>query len=55
MTKDAINPFMEYLERFNPEWQACFAINIAKNPQKQAVAFGSTKFTEWVAKNEDLL
>ena len=55
MTKDAIDNFMVYLERFEAEWQACFAINIAKNPQKQAIAFSSTKFTEWVAKNEDLL
>ena len=55
MTKEAINPFMEYLERFSPEWQACFAINIAKTPSKQAIAFSSGKFADWVQKNEDLL
>jgi hypothetical protein len=55
MTKDAITPFMEYLERFNAEWQACFAINIAKNPSKQSIAFSSGKFADWVQKNEDLL
>jgi len=55
MTKETITPFMDYLERFEPEWQACFAINIAKNPQKQAVAFSSSRFADWVQRNEDLL
>ena len=55
MTKDAITPFMQYLERFAPEWQACFAINIAKSPTKQSIAFSSSKFADWVQKNEDLL
>lgn len=55
MTKDAITPFMQYLERFEPEWQACFAINIAKTPSKQSIAFSSSKFADWVQKNEDLL
>ena len=53
--KTTIDTFMTYLERFESEWQACFAINIAKSPSKQAIAFSSRKFTEWVAKNEDLL
>jgi hypothetical protein len=47
--------FMEYLDRFEPEWQACFAINIAKSPSKQSIAFSSSKFADWVQKNEDLL
>jgi hypothetical protein len=55
MDKTTIAPFMTYLERFEPEWQACFAINIAKSPSKQAIAFSSTAFADWVAKNEDLL
>lgn len=53
--KTTITPFMTYLERFEPEWQACFAINVAKSPQKQSVAFSSAKFADWVQKNEDLL
>lgn len=53
--KTTMPKFMEYLERFEPEWQACFAINIAKSPSKQAVAFSSPKFADWVQKNEDLL
>jgi hypothetical protein len=55
VTKDTITPFMTYLEKFNPEWQACFAINIAKSPTKQSIAFSSAKFADWVQKNEDLL
>jgi len=55
VTKDTINPFMEYLQRFSPEWQAVFAINIAKTPSKQSIAFSAKAFAEWVAKNQDLL
>lgn len=53
--KTTMAAFMEYLGRFEPEWQACFAINVAKSPQKQGVAFSSTAFADWVSKNEDLL
>ena len=53
--KTTIEPFMTYLERFEEEWQAAFAINIAKSKTKQSVAFSCKKFSEWVAKNEDLL
>lgn len=53
--KDTIDAFMTYLERFEPEWQAAFCINIAKNKTKQVVAFGCKKFSAWVAKNNDLL
>lgn len=53
--KTTITPFMKYLERFEPEWQAAFAINIAKTPSKQAVAFSCKAFADWVAKNQDLL
>lgn len=53
--KDNINHFMQYLERFDAEWQAVFAINIAKTNGKQATAFSSKAFADWVAKNQDLL
>jgi hypothetical protein len=53
--KTNIAPFMEYLERFDAEWQAVFAINIAKTPSKQSIAFGAKAFADWVAKNQDLL
>jgi hypothetical protein len=55
VTKDTITPFMEYLERFDAEWQAVFAINIAKTPSKQAIAFSCKAFSAWVARNQDLL
>jgi hypothetical protein len=53
--KATIAPFMEYLSRFDAEWQACFAINIAKTASKQSIAFSCKAFAEWVAKNQDLL
>jgi hypothetical protein len=55
ISKDTMTPFMNYLERFEPEWQACFAINVAKSPTKQSIAFSSSAFADWVTKNEDLL
>lgn len=55
VTKETMQPLMTYLERFESEWQACFAINIAKNPNKQAIAFSSAAFANWVQANEDLL
>jgi hypothetical protein len=55
ITKESITPFMTYLERFEPEWQSVFAINIAKTPSKQSIAFSCKAFAEWVAKNQDLL
>ena len=55
VTKDSIAPFMEYLGRFDAEWQAVFAINIAKTPSKQSIAFSAKAFADWVAKNQDLL
>jgi hypothetical protein len=55
ITKESITPFMTYLERFEPEWQSVFAINIAKTPTKQNIAFSCKAFADWVAKNQDLL
>ena len=52
--KTTIAPFMQYLSRFDPEWQAVFAINIARS-NKQGVAFSAKAFSDWVSKNEDLL
>lgn len=55
ITKETITPFMEYLGRFEPEWQAVFAIQCAKTPNKQSIAFSCKAFADWVAKNQDLL
>jgi len=53
--KTTITPFMEYLKRFDAEWQAVFAINLSKTQSKQAIAFSCKAFSEWVALNQDLL
>jgi hypothetical protein len=53
--KDNFSQFMEYIKRFDAEWQATFAIQIAKNVSKQAIAFGNRDFSKWVADNQDLL
>jgi hypothetical protein len=55
VSKETMDKFMQYLERFESEWQACFAINIAKSSSKQQIAFSSKKFSDWVASNQDLL
>jgi len=55
ITKETITPFMTYLDRMQPEWQAVFAINLSKAHAKQQVAFSSKAFSDWVAKNQDLL
>jgi len=55
VTKETMTPFMQYLERFAPEWQAVFAVNIAKTPAKQSIAFSCKAFADWCAKNNDLL
>jgi len=55
ITKETITPFMEYIGRFDAEWQAVFAINIAKTPSKQNIAFSCKAFADWVAANQDLL
>ena len=53
--KTSITPFMEYLKRFDAEWQAVFAINLSKTQSKQSIAFSCKAFAEWVALNQDLL
>jgi len=55
VTGETIDPWMTYIARMEPEWQAVFAVSIAKNPQKQGVAFMSRAFRDWVLKNEDIL
>lgn len=55
ITAETMTPFMTYLERLAPAWQAAFAINVAKNPTKQKIAFTNGAFTSWLERNEDLL
>lgn len=53
--KATIIPFMEYVKRMEAEWQAVFAINIAKNPDKSQIAFTSPVFRDWCQANVDIL
>lgn len=53
--KESITPFMDYVGRMPMAWQAIFALNIARNPQKQQIAFTSTKFRDWCTANEEIL
>lgn len=55
MDKSNINPWMEYLSRMEPEWQAAFCISLAKKPSKQGIAFSNAAFADWVQANEDIL
>lgn len=53
--KQSLTPFMQYMERFDSEWQACFAINLCANEAKQPMAFTNQSFADWLERNEDLL
>jgi hypothetical protein len=52
--KATMTSFMDYLKRFEEEWQAAFAINIMKSP-KQSVAMSNRAWSDWVRDNSDLL
>lgn len=51
---DTIDAFMEYLDRFDTNWQATFCLSLAKS-EKQMVGFRNAKYRDWVAANQDLL
>lgn len=53
--KDNFEAFVEYVERMETEWQAVFAVNVARTPGKQSIAFSSKKFASWLAQNQDVL
>jgi hypothetical protein len=53
--RNTITPFMEYIERMESEWQAVFAVNVAKNPDKKQIAFTSVRFRDWALANVDIL
>jgi hypothetical protein len=53
--KQSLPGFMEYLKRMDTEWQAVFAVSLAKHPGKRALAFGNKEFASWVAFNQDVL
>jgi hypothetical protein len=53
VTKESLPAFMTYIERFSPEWQAVFAVNMAQT--RQSIAFTCKAFTNWVQRNQDVL
>ena len=53
--KQSLPGFMEYLKRMDTEWQAVFAVSLAKHPGKSALAYGNKEFAAWVAVNQDVL
>jgi hypothetical protein len=55
LDKQNMTPFMQYLGRFETEWQACFAVHVASNPAKQQVAFSNRAFAEWMRLNTDIV
>ena len=53
--KDTFDAFLTYVTRMEEEWQCVFCINVAKNPNKQEIAFHNGSFKQWLIDNEDLL
>lgn len=53
VTKETFAPFMDYLQRLDPEWQALFAKSIIKS-EKQTIAISNKEFKEWALKNQYL-
>lgn len=46
---------MQYLRRFEPEWQATFCIAVAKHPARYAIAASDRSFRDWALDNADIL
>jgi hypothetical protein len=54
VAKDTMDPVMTYLKRLEPEWQAVFAVSLARSAN-QSIAFHSKAFSEWLRENSDIL
>lgn len=50
----SIDALMQYLDRFDTNWQATFCLTLAKS-SKQKVGFRNASYTKWLADNQDLL
>lgn len=50
--KDTLDPWLEYADRLDMEWQALFAKSIVKSSTKQAIAVSNKKFKDWAIKNQ---
>ena len=47
-----VNPWLDYVQRMDMEWQALFAKSGMKSTTKQKILTGNTKFKEWATKNQ---
>ena len=52
--EQTIDAVMQYLDRFDTNWQATFCLALAKSA-KQKVGFRNQSYTKWLADNQDLL
>ena len=52
--EDTINAVMQYLDRFDTNWQATFCLTLAKSA-KQRIGFRNASYAKWLADNQDLL
>jgi hypothetical protein len=50
-----INPIITYVNRLPAEFQSVFFLQVAKNKDKQKIAFRNDLFKQWLLANEDLL
>lgn len=50
-----INPIITYVNRLPAEFQSVFFLQVAKNKDKQKIAFRNDLFKQWLLDNEDLL
>jgi hypothetical protein len=55
LDKNNATPLMTYIQRMDPVWQSCFAINAARDPVKQPIVFANATFSNWLRENQDLL
>lgn len=49
-----IDAFMEYLSRFDINWQATFCLTLSKS-ERQKVGFRNKSYRDWLTENQDLL
>jgi len=53
--RNTITPFMDYIQRMEPEWQAAFAIQITRSKDKNHIAVSSSAFKDYCLNNVDIL
>ena len=50
--KDTLEPWMQYVQRMDKEWQALFATSVMKSPLKQAFCVTNKSFKDWALANQ---